>query len=257
MNTNNVEKIKILLRPLVYFIRTIRRTILSFVYPSKITNSKQIPIIINNKNRFEYLLQLINSLESRGYTNIYIIDNDSTYPPLLDYYKTCKYEIFMLGKNVGHLAMWKTDVYKRFIRDYYVYTDSDVVPVEECPEDFMNFFWETLKQKPAVQKIGFSLKIDDLPDNFKNKKEVIDWEKQFYQNKVKDHFYEALIDTTFALYRPFMKAGKGGLMYRAALPYEARHMPWYVDSENLSIEENYYITHATTSTHWTKLNLKK
>ncbi|WDF59114.1 glycosyltransferase family 2 protein [Flavobacterium sp. KACC 22758] len=249
-----IELIKVYLRPLVYFFRTIRRLTLSFIYPSKISDVKQIPIIINNRNRFEYLLQLINSLENRGYNNIFIIDNDSTYPPLIDYYKTCKYKVFMLGKNVGHLAMWETDIYKNFIKDYYVYTDSDVVPIEECPVDFLELFWKTLKQKPYVQKVGFSLKIDDLPNSFKNKEEVINWEKQFYEIKVNDNFFEALIDTTFALYRPFMKAGKGGLMYRSAFPYQAHHKPWYVDSKNLSYEENYYIEHAVTSTHWTKLN---
>lgn len=254
MNNNNIERIKIVVRPLIYFIRTTCRIILSVIYPSKITKAEQIPIIINNRNRFEYLLELIKSLESRGLTNIYIIDNDSTYPPLLNYYKTCKYEIFMLKKNIGYLAMWETDIYKKFIKDYYVYTDSDVVPVESCPSDFLDFFWKTLKDNYSVQKVGFSLKIDDLPDTFKNKKQVIDWEKQFYEKTVNDNFFEALIDTTFALYRPFMQAGKGGKMYRTAFPYQAYHKPWYVDSENLSLEENYYINHATTSTHWTKLN---
>lgn len=252
-----IEKIKIVMRPMVYSFRTFVRLIFALIYPSKITNAKQIPIIINNRNRYEYLIQLIAALEKRGYTNIYIIDNDSSYPPLLDYYNNCKYEIFRLGENVGHLAMWDTYVHKRFIKDYYVYTDSDVVPVESCPEDFLDFFWKNLKNKPKVQKIGFSLKIDDLPDTFKNKKAVIDWESQFYERKVDDNFYEALIDTTFALYRPFMRAGKGGLMYRTASPYEAYHKPWYVDSDNLSVEEQYYINHASTSTHWTKLNSNK
>ncbi|PBJ13870.1 glycosyltransferase family 2 protein [Flavobacterium sp. ACN6] len=254
---NFTERIKVILRPLVYFFRTIRRLTLSLIYPSKIKNSFQIPIIINNRNRFEYLTQLINALEKRGYTNIFIIDNDSTYPPLLEYYKTCKYEIFMLGKNVGHLAMWETDIHKKFIKDYYVYTDADVVPIEDCPADFMHFFWQTLKKYPAVQKVGFSLKIDDLPDSFAKKKEVIEWEQQFYENKVEDKFFKGFIDTTFALYRPFMEAGKGALMYRSAYPYQAYHMPWYVDSLNLSFEENFYIRNATTSTHWTKLNKKK
>jgi len=252
-----MDQFKVLMRPLVYFLRTLMRWVKAFVFRSKIRNARQIPIIINNRNRLEYLIQLISALESRGYNNIYIIDNNSSYPPLLEFYNSCKYEIFRLKENVGHLAMWETDIYKRFIRDYYVYTDSDVVPIEECPEDFLDVFWRTLKSNPRVQKVGFSLKIDDLPDSFRNKHEVIAWESQFYQKEIGEKFYEALIDTTFALYRPFMRAGKGGLMYRTAAPYQAYHMPWYVDSSNLSAEENYYVKHATTSTHWTKLNLNK
>ena len=56
---------------------------------------KNIPIIINNRNRLTYMKMLISSLEKRGYNNIYIIDNDSTYPPLLDYYsKEFIYPVF-------------------------------------------------------------------------------------------------------------------------------------------------------------------
>lgn len=252
-----MEQFKVVMRPLVYFLRTLVRWGQAFIFRSKVREAKQIPIIINNRNRLEYLVQLISALESRGYHNIYIIDNNSSYPPLLEFYDNCKYEIFRLKENVGHLAMWETNIYKRFIKDYYVYTDSDVVPTEECPPDFLDFFWKTLKCNPTVQKVGFSLKIDDLPDTFKNKEDVIAWESQFYKKRINGKFYDALIDTTFALYRPFMRAGKGGLMYRTAAPYQAYHMPWYVDSQNLSMEEIYYIDHATTSTHWTKLNSNK
>ena len=56
---------------------------------------KDIPIVINNYNRITTLLQLINGLESRGYRNIYIIDNKSTYPPLLEYYKNCPYTVYV------------------------------------------------------------------------------------------------------------------------------------------------------------------
>lgn len=47
----------------------------------KPTSYKNIPIIINNFNRLTCLQRLIASLEVRGYHNIYIIDNNSTYPP--------------------------------------------------------------------------------------------------------------------------------------------------------------------------------
>src|SRR5437016_2259980 len=65
-------------------------------------NSKQIPIIINNRNRVTYLLQLISWLEKSGYNNIYIIDNNSKYPPLLEYYSKTKYPVFRLKENAGH-----------------------------------------------------------------------------------------------------------------------------------------------------------
>lgn len=220
----------------------------------KIIDEKKIPIIINNRNRVTTLKQLIEALETRGYTNIYIIDNASTYPPLLEYYDTCKYEVFRLQQNVGHLALWQTHVFKRFKNDYFVYTDSDVVPIEECPDNIVGFLWEELKKNKDIYKIGLSLKIDDLPDAYNKKQEVIAWESNFYKQKHGDGFYVAQVDTTFALYKPGVCYGANERlrMLRSAYPYMARHMPWYTDSNNLSEEEQYYIQSSRTDiTHWT------
>lgn len=224
------------------------------IFRKTIKNGYDIPIIINNRNRLTFLKKLIESLEGKGYTNIYIIDNNSNYQPLLDYYRTCKYKIFRLNNNVGYLALWKTDIYKQFFKDFYVYTDSDVVPTECCPDDFLHQFLEVMKSDKTLMKIGLSLNIDDLPDSFSMKQQVIDWETQFWQTESDDNrFYIANVDTTFALYRPFMKGGASRLkMYRSKKPLSAYHMPWYNDSENLSEEEVFYIENAKTSTHWTK-----
>jgi hypothetical protein len=159
----------------------------------------------------------------------------------------------MLDKNVGYLSLWQTPIYKEFIHDFYVYTDSDVVPIEECPHNFLETFLNIMKEKKFAKKVGCSLKIDDLPDFFDKKQEVIEWESQYFTNKVDEILYKAPIDTTFALYRPWYKgpANKYLEVYRVGYPFEARHLPWYNNSSNLSEEELYYIKHASTSTHWT------
>ena len=229
----------------------------NILYKSKITDPKAIPIIINNRNRYTTLKQLIDSLEKRGYHNIYIIDNNSSYPPLLEYYKNIKHKIFFLHKNIGYLALWKSGVYKNFNKDFYVYTDSDVVPIEECPDDFMRLFHDALIHNSDVQKAGFSLKIDDLPDYYLHKQDVVQWEKRHFEKSVSNLFYEAPIDTTFALYRPGAKGRASQLRnFRSKYPYEARHMPWYVDTNKIEAEEKYYIENSNTSTHWTKQNSK-
>lgn len=217
-------------------------------------NLKNIPIIINNFNRLTTLKKLIQSLEIRGYYNIKIIDNNSTYPELLEYYKTTKYKVYKLNKNIGFKALWKTKVFFLHMFDFFCYTDSDLEIVEECPDDFMNVFYNYLKSNPDVHKIGFSLKIDDLPDHFDKKNEVIEWESKFQQNKIDGNFYIAPIDTTFALYRPFSRRGKrdGSIkMIRTGHPYEIRHLPWYVNSNKLSKEEIYYLNSVKQPTHWT------
>ena len=78
------------------------------ISPSRFKSGKEIPIIINNFNRLSSLLRLIDALTSCGYTRIYILDNASTYPPLLSYYESCPFEVIRLGRNLGFKALWKS-----------------------------------------------------------------------------------------------------------------------------------------------------
>lgn len=222
---------------------------------SQIVDARDIPIIINNRNRVSSLALLISALETRGYQNIYIIDNDSTYPPLLEYYKSCPYKIFYLGYNAGYASLWHSGLIKQFHHDYFAYTDSDITPATECPADFLQFFLDRLRSERNLYKIGLSLRIDDLPDCFELKAQVIAWERQFYNKPVDPFFFEAVVDTTFALYKPGMVHGANSYLrtYRSARPYELLHLPWYVDSKHLDAEEAYYRAHAETLTHWTSI----
>lgn len=230
--------------------------IIEWLFSKAVKDPKQIPIIINNYNRLTFPQALIDGLVSRGYTHIYIIDNASTYPPLLDYYKSIPYPVFMLKENIGFLAFRKTDIYKKFRNQYFVYTDSDIVLQDSCPDSFMAFFLHLLKKYPYVSKVGFALKIDDLPNSFDKKDEVIEWESQFWKKELEQDVYNARIDTTFALHRPNVKVGfsftKKNL--RVGGKYAALHMPWYNNSSNLSPEENFYVNSVSTSTHWTILS---
>jgi hypothetical protein len=237
------------------------RTLASFNYlielirPSQITDYRKIPIIINNFNRLDSMRQLIESLEKRGYANIFIIDNLSTYPPLLEYYNTCKYTVFRLDSNIGMNALWGSGLIKKFRDDYFVYTDSDMVPVEECPDDFLDFFLQTLKKHRLAQKVGFSLKIDDLPDCYAMKDTVISEEQKYFRYQHDELLYWAPIATTFALYRPRAKRIHGNYyieMYRTGYPYMAVHLPWYMDSKNPDEESIYYMNQKLVATWYSK-----
>lgn len=226
-----------------------------FYAEKKVLNYKEIPIIINNYNRFTMLKNLMDCLEKRGYNNIFIIDNNSTYPPLLEYYKTIKHKVFLLDKNLGHLSFTKSGIYKKFKNKFFVYTDSDIFLPDDCPDDILRHFYEILVNTPYTGRVGCALHIDDLPDHFMNKEKVIFCESRFWKNKIRDNEYLADIDTTFALYRPNIKVGVSGVgkSIRVAGKYAARHCPWYIDSNNLDDEEQYYISHARQdSSFWTR-----
>ena len=198
---------------------------------------------------------MINSLEEKGYNNIYIIDNNSTYPPLLKFYEETTIKVFRLKKNLGYLSLWKSGIYKQFKNQYFVYTDSDILPNENCPENFLEYFYNLMQKYPRASKIGFALSIDDLPDYYKNKQKVIEWESQFWTKEIEPNIYRAPIDTTFALYRPNVKrpAYFHDFMLRVGGIYTAKHLPWYNDDNNLSEEELYYISQTQKSTHWTNI----
>lgn len=237
-----------------YFFILRARRIKGILWGRKPADIKKIPIIINNFNQLDYLKRLIDALESRGYTNIHIIDNASTYPPLLEYYVRCPYTVYKLKDNLGYLALWKSGLFELFKRDYFVYTDPDVVPVDECPDDFMEVFYRLMRKYKYAAKVGFSLRISDLPDYFENKAKVVEWESRFWRRQAEPNVYKAPIDTTFALHRPFTfsTSREEERMLRVGEPYSLHHLPWYVDPENMSENMKYYIARSRQSTHWTQ-----
>lgn len=245
-----------------FWCRQLQLRLRELLWARKPQDYKQTPIIINNFNRLDFLRRLIERLERDGYRNIYIIDNASSYAPLLAYYDSLPYPVFRLSENIGYLSFWKTGIYKRFRNQYFVYTDSDVIPSEDCPADFLAHFYTLLKRYPRASKVGFSLRIDDLPSCFAHREQVIAWESRFWQSPLSKETeipaYRAAIDTTFALYRPNVRGGAyfHDFMIRTGKPYTACHLPWYNDSNNLSDEEQYYISQIMTATHWTSLNKK-
>lgn len=207
-----------------------------------------IPIFIISYNRLSYLAQFIEQLEIFGLKNIHIIDNKSTYPPLLDYYKTCKYDVIYMDKNQGHKVFWNSDRFIEYRKSFYVVTDPDLKFCEECPKDFMKFFFEKLYKYPFVRKIGFSLKIDDLPNDSTTSDAAIKWEKQYYETYIKkDNLYYAGIDTTFALYVPDQLVNKQKFLsaFRGGKPYQMRHLPWYKRKVDITDEDIFYSKEKT------------
>lgn len=215
---------------------------------------KNIPIYIISFNRLEDLKLLIENLENKGYKNIHILDNKSTYPPLLEYYKNINHTIHYLDKNYGHMVFWECGQFDDVIKNqYYAISDSDILPVNECPDDFIELFYNILKKNPKFTKVGFSLKIDDIPDTFSKKEFMQTVESQFYilehefkYKGKKQLVYDASLDTTFALYKPNIKLSKFTKGIRTGFPYQTKHLPWYKDENNKSEEDIYYINHVKT-----------
>lgn len=198
----------------------------------------QASIYIICRDRLEPLRSLVSWFERAGQDRIFLVDNDSSYPPLLDYYASTPHEVVRLGKNLGHRSPWEAGLVTG-LREPYVVTDPDVIPDERCPLDAIDRLGELLARHPGRVKVGLGLRIDDLPGRYKFAREVRRWEAQFWDRELGPGVYDAAVDTTFALYRPGVPFALEPSL-RTGAPYLARHQPWYADSANPTDEELYY-----------------
>ncbi len=207
----------------------------------------EIPIILNNFNRLTTTKNLANGLHNLGYTNIHILDNDSTYPPLLEWYKHCSFKVELLGKNLGQLAIYNSGYINNF-NGWVAYSDSDIELNENCPRDFIEQMTRAADKYNKV-KAGLALKINDLPRSryglYIQREEAKFWTKELEPN-----IYEADVDTTFSVIKvglPFQYQA-----IRLAGDLTAKHTPWYLDYENLSPEELYIIEKSNSEYSTTK-----
>ena len=163
---------------------------------------------------------------------------------MVEFLRSTPHNVRLNGLNLGHRAPWLSGLVTELGLDtHFIVTDPDVVPSQECPTDVLELFYTTLNQYPAIDKVGFSLRLDDLPEQYAHRDDVILWETQFWKNIHPSGFFVAEIDTTFAMYRPG-SGHQNGNSLRSAPPFTARHLPWYQDSTNLSEEDAYYIEHS-------------
>jgi glycosyltransferase involved in cell wall biosynthesis len=184
---------------------------------------------------------------------IIIIDNGSTYPPLLEWYKTINVDV-RFEKNEGHLALWATQLDKE-LGEFFVYTDSDIILPDDFPIEW-KFIMLNLLYSSSYNKVALAIHIDDLPEHYRYKNQVIRNEARWWLEKFDyemfDYLYKADTDTTFSMMRNFgdncyksLRISKPNMM--------CRHHGWYLDLDNLDEEEQYYLEHLeNTTTQYSK-----
>lgn len=211
-------------------------------------NSKQIPIIINNRNRYASLRLLVDTLLRWGQENVTILDNASSFAPLIDYYNEIekRVNIIRLEENLSNYVIWRPE-FEYLRKPPFVYTDSDIVPCDSCPDDTIDFLLKVAATRPMnIQKIALSLRIDDIPDCYAAAPQVRKWEGHMYGNPCgvidSTWLYLSGVGTTFALYLDDQPHTFNGI--RVGYPYIAKHIPWYTDSANPSEEDVYFEEHA-------------
>lgn len=221
--------------------------------------SPKVPVFLIVRDRLGPLVELVDWLERAGTEEIWLVDNNSSYPPLLDYLATTPHEVVRTGKNFGHRSPWLSGTVQRHAHGRnFVVSDPDVIPDPACPLDAIDHFGSLLDRYPEIDKVGFGLRIDDLPDSYPLAASVRAWEQRFWRDEVEPGVFRADIDTTFALYRALDRRHSEASALRTGAPYVARHAPWYNDPEHLSDDDRWYREHAdTTTANWDRNELPR
>lgn len=236
-----------------------------------------IPIFIITRDRVSVLKKSIASYKPLGDIEIVIHDNHSTYPPMLEYLANLEKQgikIYRYGEDGNGYNEISERVqqtilswYKSNDSDHYIVTDPDIELENPSPE-LLNFYTSVLKTYNSAPVVGPMLRIDDLPECFRIRDEMIEshmiqfWGPQhqridFNGTKIQ----KAGIDTTFGMYRKGFRFKRLNFGIRVHDPYMARHLDWYMDTDNPTEEQRYYIANcshkiSTLSAHVTRGGMK-
>lgn len=201
-----------------------------------------IHVLLVNRNLLTTTKNTVEFLRKESRVEVHILDQSSTYPPLLEWYKTIPEDIIYCG-NEGPYSCWNPK-YKNFRRNYFIVADSDCL-YDDVPDDWLDVMLEVLENAP-ISKVGFSLSINDLPKTELGK-QAYNHEIKYWQRRL-EHGWDAHIDTTFAMYRSYSPFTYDAL--RLDSPYTIQHAPWYLDVSCLPEEWNYYINNADSVSTW-------
>jgi hypothetical protein len=198
--------------------------------------------IIINFNLLDWPRAMVEWMSKEPRLNIVILDNASSYPPLLEWYEKCPAEVIRLKENIGSESPWKTGlVNQRYGKSPYIVSDPDL-DLSGIPADWLRVLERGLSYR-GITKCGFSLAVDDLPEVPQRK-----WVKDNQNVHWKPHpvaidYYDAAVDTTFALYIPNGPFRPGFHQLRTKPPYTARHLPWYVRPGEAPADLQWYAKH--------------
>lgn len=221
---------------------------------------KEMPVIIIGYNQLTFIRKMVEQLEK--YTSdIIVVDNASTYPPLLEWYKNeFRYTLLRQRKNFGH-GVYRSESIQKLAGEVYILTDPDLLFNPCLPDSFIQELVEISNYFKSC-KVGFALLIDS--DDIRNDvlfagHTIKQWESQFWVNKLfyplkpNLELYSADIDTTFCLINKRFSNSP----IRIGGQYTCIHIPWMKGFEHLLGDGEYasYLQN-NISTNWFKVKGK-
>ena len=213
-----------------------------------------IPIYIPVFNNPTYTRNMVRQLNELEYENIVIIDNASSFPPMVEMLAEMEKQIkiIRLPENRGpHFIIRDVSFYNE-LPNFFCLTDPDIEFSNEMTHNFLNIL-KDISIEHSAGKVGLALKIPDeeeLSEKFINldgkRWRVIDWEQQFWRERIGktdagDEIYSTTIDTTFALYnKKYFDINDRYKGLRVAGRFTSKHLGSYKKSIVPQAELDFY-----------------
>jgi hypothetical protein len=187
-----------------------------------------------------------------------LLDNASTFPPMVEWLSNCPYEVIRRKSNGGPWAFFNDGLQRRQTGPYVV-TDSDL-DLSGVPDDAVERMLHALDLNPTWPKAGLSIEIDDLPEHYQLRDHVRRVHRRWWKNPLPGGCFGVQVATTFAVYLPErepIRARNKYLGLRMDRPYTARHLPWYLDwSGELPADVQHFIDRFGGTSYWSHLHRK-
>ncbi len=216
--------------------------------------ASQMPIFVPVFDNPTYARMMLSQLISLGLPNIYLVDNGSTYRPMLQFLEEADSvaTIIRNENNPGPREVVLSAFHSDCVPDIFCVTDPDLEFSPHLPGNFLSEL-ALLTKTYKLGKAGFALRLDDAHLMHGNKFTIIgkewhatQWEAQFWKEPMDplpdgSPVFRAIIDTTFAVYnKRHFTPNSFYLAARVAGNYTCRHLPWYHSSGLPDAEASHY-----------------
>lgn len=244
-----------------------------------------IPIFIITCDRLTLLKKTMHSYRKQIKTlfEIVILDQGTTYPATVKYLKwmeSAGVKVYRWKNNPNdgikpnakrdesNVRDHILDYFKTHPASNYVVTDPDIL-LDKVNGDILEVYAYLLKKMSKIAVVGTMLRIDDIPDYFPLKKELLNGKKGLHRNLhlrrrhtitfrgKKIQYIYAPIDTTFAMNRAGTQWRRLQPGVRTFHPYSARHLDWYINPKAIPPDQQYYMNCASANNHWSRWGRKE
>jgi glycosyltransferase involved in cell wall biosynthesis len=215
-----------------------------------------IPVIIPSYNQLYYIKNTIRQLKRFGLETYIILDNGSTYSPLLKWFNGCPYPVLINSSNPGPRDFFTNKQIWERLPKIFIVTDPDLEYGLDTRltlvEDLIN-----ISNEHAWGKVALGLIVEDGDHIVPMAK---DWEADYWKRIIAttrfgDPIYDAKTDTTFALYNkdyiktPYDLNWNGDFFTapRVCGSYLCKHWGWYYKRP---VPKDEYRFYKNTITHW-------